>query len=83
LITAKQGNEENIVVLSLVATDDNVCVPDPNFGQNWMIGERLMAFTELFTYGFVGDLCAPSYDEYFAEALSVIDTACEGFVPPG
>jgi hypothetical protein len=77
---SKQGNEESIVVLSLVNPIENECVQD---GNAWEYTARLVEFTEMFTYGFVGDICAPNYDEYFVEALAVIDEACDEFVPPG
>ena len=34
-----------------------------------------------FAIGFVGSLCADSYAPFFADALAVIDLACDEFVP--
>ena len=44
---------------------------------------RLNAFTEMFTFGFLGRVCEPSYDAFFTQAIDVIDAACEGFTPVG
>ena len=70
----KQDNEENVVVLSLVGTPQSNCDAEH--------ARRIIEFTESFTHGFVGDICAPSYQQFFSDAISVIDLACEGFVPP-
>ena len=42
---------------------------------------RLRTFTELFTHGFLGDVCAPSYGPIFSEAIDVVEAACEDFAP--
>ena len=77
-ITAlKGGVETNIVVLSLIGPKNPACKDAAE------IGERLTEFTEMFTYGSVGQICAPSYKQFFSAAISVIDTACENFMPPG
>jgi hypothetical protein len=36
----------------------------------------------MFTYGFVGPVCQP-YGPFFEEAIGVIKSACDEFVPPG
>jgi hypothetical protein len=41
-----------------------------------------MEFTNMFTYAFVGDVCAEDYQPIFHEAISVIDEACTNFTPP-
>ena len=44
---------------------------------------RLMAFAALFQgRGFRGDICAP-FGPFFAEAVALIESACEDFVPVG
>jgi hypothetical protein len=77
-----KGNiEENVVVLSLLwGMPNNVC-PPPESSER--VGTRIRNFTEMFTYGFIGDSCAPDYSPFFEEAISVIDDACDNFVPPG
>ncbi|PRP93641.1 hypothetical protein ENSA7_80690 [Enhygromyxa salina] len=89
VIAAKDGVEENIVVLSLIGPtgpDPEVCpMLDKCVGgsDGAEIAERIVAFTTMFTNGFVGQICAPSYAGFFAEAVGVISTACENFVPIG
>ncbi len=71
----KAGIQENIVVLALTGLPGNSCGVDE--------GSRLVQFTNWFSNGSVGDICAPSYETFFNEAISVIDTACSNFTPPG
>ena len=75
LIQAKGGIEENVVVLTLAGGPNNGCEADD--------AQRLVAMTSLFTNGSVGDICAPSYEGFFNAAISVIDSACDSFTPPG
>jgi hypothetical protein len=76
LLAAKANVHENIVVLSLIGTSGNPC--------GAVINSRILGFTNLFDdNGFVGDICADSYDAFFTEALPVIDVACENYVPVG
>jgi hypothetical protein len=76
LLAAKANVHENIVVLSLIGPSGNPC--------GAVINSRILGFTNLFDQnGFTGDICADSYDEFFAEALPVIDVACENYVPVG
>jgi hypothetical protein len=79
LVAAKLGIESNIVLLSLVGQNDQ---PDIG-GTGCVRGERLMELTDMFTYGFVGDVCLPGYDAFFADAVGHIDDACETFTPAG
>ncbi|KIG15639.1 hypothetical protein DB30_05387 [Enhygromyxa salina] len=89
VVAAKGGVEQNIVVLSLVGPPG----PDPescplldkcvNGSDGAEVAERIVAFTTMFTNGFVGQICAPSYETFFAEAVGVISAACENFVPIG
>jgi len=71
----KSGIEENIVVLALVGGPNNSC------GAQHC--SRLINMTSMFTNGFVGDICAPSYELFFNDAINVIDDACINFKPPG
>jgi hypothetical protein len=76
LVAHKQGIEENIVVLSIVGHQWQADCPAAK-------AENIIEMTEMFTYGSLGDVCAPDYADFFSDALSVIDTACDGFTPPG
>jgi hypothetical protein len=84
VVALKGGIEENIVVLSLVGTPGpNQCPVEGGEHEGAEVAARLIEFTNMFTHGTVGDVCAPSYDGFFLDAISVIDVACDGFVPAG
>ena len=89
VIAAKGGVEENIVVLALVGPpgpDPAACpVLDKCVGgvEGAEVAERVVSFTTMFTNGFVGRICEPSYASFFSEAVGVISTACDNFVPIG
>ena len=72
---SKNGIQDNIVMLALVGqSGNNSCGADHC--------TRLIALTNWFINGSSGDICAPSYEGFFTEAISVIDTACDNFTPP-
>ena len=86
LVAAKGGVETNIVVLALVGPIQPPCpVLDKCNGgiDGAEVAARVVQFAQMFTYGSVGQICAPSYKQFFTDAISVIDTACENFTPPG
>lgn len=88
VLEAKGGNETAAVVLGLVGdTDlpDGLCEPLDDGGVDGAeASPRLREFVEAFgSRGFVGSVCAPSYDGFFSDAVSVIDTACDEFEPEG
>jgi hypothetical protein len=71
----KGGIQENIVMLALVGQSaQNTCSADH--------GVRLIALTNWFFNGSVGDICAPDYSPFFNSAISVIEDACDNFTPP-
>jgi hypothetical protein len=79
LVDAKGGNEEAIVVLGLVAdgaVQGGQCPANED-------APALRSFAESFTHGQIGSVCAADYAPFFAQAVSVIDTACDEFVPVG
>lgn len=83
VVATQEGVEENIVVLSLVTPPQpNACPDNVNNWPTLFLGTRLIQFTEMFTYGFVGDVCAPDYSPFFDEAISVVEAACLGYEPP-
>jgi hypothetical protein len=87
LVSAKQGIETNVVVLSLIGPPaPNTCpaLDKCNGGiQGAEVGERIAQFTQMFTYGTIGQVCAPNFDTFFSDAIGVIDSACKNFKPPG
>ena len=86
LVAAKGDIETNIVVLSLVGPVHPTC-PMLDKCQGGITGAevatRIVQFTEMFTNGSVGQICAPSYKEFFSSAISLISDACDNFIPPG
>lgn len=89
IVAAKAGVEENIVVLALVGPpgpDPEACpVLDKCIGgvEGAEVAQRVTDFTTMFTNGIVGRICEPSYGSFFSEAVGVIATACDNFVPIG
>lgn len=86
LVAAKNNIETNIVVLSLIGPVNPVCpmLDKCNGGITGAeVSPRIVQFTEMFTNGSVGQICAPSYKQFFSDAISLIDAACENFMPPG
>lgn len=75
LVANKGGYEQNVVMLALLGRRlDNACGAVP--------ASKLIGFTNRFQNSHLGDVCASSYDQFFADALPVIDTACRNYVPP-
>jgi hypothetical protein len=76
VVMAKGGIPENVVVVSLVHTPG--CPPTDG-----LLSGDLQPFTELFgANGFVGCI-TDDYAMIFNEATSIIDGACDNFMPPG
>jgi hypothetical protein len=87
LISAKNGDPNAVVVLGLFGDGDEmnpICTSfDSQSGNGAEPSPRLREFTESWgTRGIAGSICAPSYDQFFEQAVGVIDTTCEEFVPP-
>jgi hypothetical protein len=88
VVAAKKGAEQNAVVLSLIGpTDPGMSCPVLDKCAGGTSGAepapRIVDFTERFSRGLVGPVCAPNYDPFFSEAIGLIDTACQEFDPPG
>lgn len=87
LISAKNGDETAVVVLGLFGDQDQagaICPPlDPESTAGAEPSPRLREFTESWgDRGFAGSVCAASYQEFFRDAVSIIGTTCDEFVPP-
>ncbi|MBC8067399.1 MAG: hypothetical protein IAG13_03620 [Deltaproteobacteria bacterium] len=87
LIAAKNGDENAVVVLGLFGDGDMpgaICTSfDSQTGNGAEPSPRLREFTESWgDRGIAGSICAPSYDEFFEQAVGVIDTTCDEFEPP-
>jgi hypothetical protein len=84
-VAVKNGDPNAIVALAIVG-DTN----QPNatcMALNGTDGAddcaRLRQWADLFPYGQWGSICAADFTPFFADAVSVIDQACDVFVPPG
>jgi hypothetical protein len=83
LTAIKDGRAGDVVALSLVGTHaPNACPPFQWDGKDGAEpAARLAEFTGMFPFGRVGDVCAPSYDQFFLDAVPVIADACANFIP--
>lgn len=81
-LVATKTYEENIAVLSIIGGQPDSACLDDHADNGAEDAPRIRAFTEMFTNGFLGDVCAPSYGSFFNEAIDVVQDACGGFIPP-
>jgi hypothetical protein len=85
VLDAKNGNQDGVVPLGLVGDTDlpgGICQPYNN-GGGAEPAPRLREFVSLFDHGMWGSVCASDYAPFFLDAVSVIDTACDEYVPEG
>jgi hypothetical protein len=43
---------------------------------------KIRTFVDMFPNSIRGSVCAASYNEFFQQAVDLIDTTCDEFVPP-
>jgi hypothetical protein len=83
VVSAKDVKPENVVMLGIINTPDATCVSgagDPIVHPT----ERFVEFVELFgNRGLTGNICSSDYNEFFEQAVGLIDTACDEFEPEG
>lgn len=86
LISAKNGDENAIVVLGLFGDNDQpgaICQALGSGTDGAEPSPRLREFVDSFgDKGFFGSVCAPSYDDFFQQAVGLIDVTCDEFIPP-
>jgi hypothetical protein len=86
LISAKNGDQNAIVVLGLFGDNDQPGAICQDLGSGTDGAEpspRLREFVNSFgDKGFFGSVCAPSYDDFFQQAVGLIDVTCDEFIPP-
>ncbi|MCX4239931.1 hypothetical protein [Paraliomyxa miuraensis] len=86
LVAAKNGDESAIVVLGLFGDNDmpgGICQDLADGSDGAEAAPRLRQFVDSFgDKGFFGSVCAPSYDSFFQDAVALIDSTCEEFIPP-
>lgn len=70
-LTAAKDDED--LVLVVLANGPNSGCSGDSYGR---VADQLARVTSLFTHGFIGPICAPSYDDVFADAVEVVEDAC-------
>jgi hypothetical protein len=86
VVAAKAGIETNVVFLLISGGSPKWPGCGPlDLGNNTGADDspELTAWAQLFTNHELGDVCQAGYGETLATALATIDTACDGFTPPG
>lgn len=71
----QENEDDNIVILTLANTTDEC--------GGFYGATRLKEFTNMFTYGFLGEICADDYGPFFDDATTWIEAACGGYTPEG
>ncbi len=74
LVTNKFNIETNVVMLNLVGLPGSSCADNAS---------RIRDFGSRFTNYSEGEICSGNYADFFTQAISQIDTACQDFTPPG
>ena len=75
ILAARSDIPENVVVLSLINTPGGMCAGG--------VATDIAAFTTMWgVNGFMADICTLDYGPIFTQAISVIDVACENYIPP-
>ncbi len=72
VFAAKKGNMNSIVMLGIHGWFHPPQKPQGTLGE----------FIELFPFRRLGHISEPSYGPIFADAVALVDEACEGFTPP-
>ncbi|GEM_PF-288410 len=77
-VIAIKGGLQNVVVLGMVTlpSDQSCIFPKGS-------SDKFIEFIEKFgSQGVIGSICTPNYAPYFEQAVALIDTTCDEFVPP-
>jgi len=87
LVAAKKNDPTALVVLGLFGDGDQLNSICPPFNEDNASGAepspRLRQFVDSFgERGVAGSVCSDSYEEFFKQAVAIIDTTCDGFIPP-
>ena len=82
VMAAKNGDEEAMVVLGLIGDGGQpgaVCTETEGAGA---FAPTLNEFVTSFPRHVVGSVCEPNYADFFEQAVDIIKTTCEVYVPP-
>ena len=80
-LVALKGNDENAIVLLGLLNDTSE--PAGVCNDMFIQAPLMLEFAELFDNGSWASVCEPAYSMFFADAISVIDSSCDEFIPPG
>jgi hypothetical protein len=83
VVAAKNGDPEAIVMLGLIgdAGQPAALCQDPGDGTG-LFAPRLHELITSFPRNVVGSVCAPSYNDFFEQAIDLIKQTCEVYIPP-
>ena len=86
LVDAKDGNADAVATIGLSGDLDTANPICNEFDTMEITGAeaspRQREFVSLFgNHGIVGSVCADDYEPYFTEAVSIIEGACDQFIP--
>jgi hypothetical protein len=79
LIASKAGDETAIVMLGLINDNDAAQPLCPAESQD---PAKIREFVDRFPNSIRGSVCEPSYNDFFQQAVDLIDTTCDEFSPP-
>jgi hypothetical protein len=79
VIASKFGDANAIVMLGLINDTDAAMPVCPVESQDPV---KLRTFVDMFPNRIRGSVCAASYNDFFQQAVDLIDTTCDEFVPP-
>lgn len=85
LVATKDGIESNVVFLLISGGSPKwpTCPPlDFNDNSGADESQKLTAWAQMFTNHELGNVCESGYEDYLANALATIETACDEFQPP-
>jgi len=81
LLAAKSNDPQAFVMLGLINDTDAMTPVCPEDSQDPV---RLREFITMFPNRIFGSVCnTDNYGSFFDEAVELIDTTCDGFMPPG
>ena len=79
-----KGGDDDAFALLVLTTDIDVGYQQLCFWNEYNETKNpLRLLANSVDHGFIGSICAPSYEPFFAETVAALVTLCEDFVPPG
>lgn len=79
VIASKLADATAIVMLGLINDTDAAVPVCPADSQDPL---NIRTFVDMFPNSIRGSVCAASYNDFFQQAVDLIDTTCDEFVPP-